>query len=153
MSADDESIPPPLPPPPRPSRMPSSLPHSELPVWHLQELVNGLLEEVSVLRTKQIEQAHELRQHKESLNAGNAKFSALEAKIMPRWSTIVTVISALGAMIWVASRYPDPDAFSELNKKVQQMELAGVEQRLVVDEVKKTSVRVEEKLDRLLQKP
>jgi hypothetical protein len=148
----------------RPPRLPSVPGHGDLPQWHIQDQLEAIRDDLRKFRDQQvdhnretekqlIEHAHELKQHKDSLNAGNAKFAGLEAKIMPRWSTIVVVIGAAATVIWAASRYPDPQKFEDLKAEVQQMKLDNVNARRDVEELKKSSVRVEEKLDRVLSRP
>ena len=143
-----------------------------LPLWHLQERIEKLYTEVTLMRAAQAETnlkvdkklvEHEFQhtQTKDSLNAGNARFSGMEAKIMPRWSTIAAVLAVAGTLIWTASRYPDQSKFEDLQKQFNSLQGEQIEGKRDVADLRKDNQRMEQKMDSiegkldrlLLQKP
>lgn len=130
----------------------------ELPLWHLQDRIETVHGEVKAMRAEQVGRSatvdkklleHEILhvQTKESLNAGNARFSAMEAKTTPRWSMLAAILAVATGMIWTASRYPDADKFEDMQKQFNSLQTEQMGAKRDVLEMRKDAARLETKVD------
>lgn len=132
--------------------------------YEFHNRLDRLHEEMKALRVAITERDHkvdkkfievdfELGQHKQSLNSGAQRFSAIEAKIMPKWGTIVGIVAAAFTLIWMASRYPDENKFSDLQKEVRTMQIDQALVQKTLSDQGAALLRLEDKLDRALKLP
>jgi hypothetical protein len=147
----------------RPPTNPTGAPPDNL-FWHINQRVEDVHEEAKAFRSRQLDfnaatekqlLGHDLllTQHKDSLNAGNARFASIEAKILPRWSAVLGVLMALGGAIWVAARYPDEQKFERLQGEVQLLREKQIDTGRDIKEIRAGVERLEQlenKIDAVL---
>lgn len=101
--------------------------------------------------------------HRESLNTGAASFTKLgerlngletkvETKFNPKWSTLIGAMVLIGGWIWTLSRYPDQTQFEAAKRDIGAIQQQQVVQQRDFSTMQRDLAKIDEKLDRVLNK-